>query len=39
VALKIGDEGAIPTIPDGIILLMGLTNGVYVGGKFVPGQK
>lgn len=35
VALKICDDNAFPTIPDGIILLMGLANGVYVGGRFV----
>ena len=35
VAIKICDESTIPAIPDGIILLMGLTNGVYVGGRFV----
>jgi hypothetical protein len=35
VVLKIGDDSAIPNIPDGIVLLMGLTNGVYVGGKLV----
>jgi hypothetical protein len=38
VVIKMVDEDAIPVIPDGIVLLMGLTNGVYVGGKFVPSQ-
>jgi len=36
--IKMVDENAIPVIPDGIVLLMGLTNGVYVGGKFVPSR-
>ncbi|HXZ67313.1 MAG TPA: fibronectin type III domain-containing protein, partial [Alphaproteobacteria bacterium] len=39
VVLKIGDEGIIPTIPDSIVLLMGLSNGVYVGGKFIGATK
>jgi hypothetical protein len=39
VALKIGDENAIPTIPDGIMALMGIVNGVYVSAKFVPSDK
>jgi hypothetical protein len=39
VTLKIGDDSAIPTIPDGMIILMGLSNGVYVGGKFVFAQR
>jgi hypothetical protein len=38
VAIKIGDESMMPTIPDGVVLLMGLTNGVYVGGKFIGKQ-
>jgi len=38
VAIKIGDESILPTIPDGVVLLMGLTNGVYVGGKFIGKQ-
>jgi hypothetical protein len=38
VVIKMVDENAIPVIPDGIVLLMGLTNSVYVGGKFVPSR-
>ncbi|HEY2069395.1 MAG TPA: fibronectin type III domain-containing protein [Rhizomicrobium sp.] len=39
VVLKIGDDSAIPQIPDSVILLMGLSNGVYVGGKFVGATR
>jgi Fibronectin type III domain len=39
VVVKIGDDGAIPNIPDSIILLMGLSNGVYVGGKFIGATR
>lgn len=39
VVVKIIDESAIPSIPDGVVLLMGLTNGVYVGGKYANGTR
>ena len=39
VALKIGDESIIPEIPNSVVILMGLSNGVYVGGKLVVKQK
>ena len=39
VAIKIADENVIPTIPDSIVVLMGLTNGIYVGGKYVGASK
>lgn len=35
VALNIGDDSIIPIIPNGMIMLIGLSNGVYVGAKFV----
>ena len=39
VAIKIADESAIPAIPDSIVVLMGLTNGIYVGGKYAGAGK
>jgi hypothetical protein len=37
VGLKIVSGYAIPEIPDGYLLLMGISNGVYLTAKFVPG--
>ncbi|MDR3534697.1 MAG: fibronectin type III domain-containing protein [Rhodopila sp.] len=39
VAMKLFDESQIPEIPNGILTLMGLSNGVYLAAKFVPGPK
>jgi fibronectin type III domain protein len=39
VSLKVISQNEIPTIPDGILLLMGLSNGVYLTAKFVPGER
>jgi hypothetical protein len=35
VGLKIVDTGTIPDIPDSYVMLMGISNGVYVTAKFV----
>jgi hypothetical protein len=37
VALRIVSSGEIPAIPEGYLLLMGISNGVYLTAKFVPG--
>lgn len=34
VALKIADSGTIPEIPDSYVILMGISNGVYITMKF-----
>ena len=34
VLLKVVTSYVIPDIPTGYLLLMGISNGVYVGGKF-----
>jgi hypothetical protein len=39
VLLKIGNESMIPDIPQGILLLMGISNGVYLTAKFIPPQR
>jgi chitodextrinase len=39
ILLKIGNESAIPDIPSGILLLMGISNGVYLTAKFIPPQR
>lgn len=39
VVLKIGTDGDIPVIPDGILTLIGISNGVYVGAKFITPPK
>lgn len=39
VALTLFDQSRIPEIPTGILTLMGLSNGVYLAAKFVPGGK
>jgi hypothetical protein len=39
VALKIGNDSMIPEIPQGIMLLMSLSNGVYLTAKFLPGGR
>jgi hypothetical protein len=39
VAMQLFDENRIPDIPAGILTLMGLSNGVYLGAKFVPGSR
>ena len=36
VALKVVSSGAFPDIPSGFLLLMGISNGVYLTAKFVP---
>jgi hypothetical protein len=36
VALKVGVNYEIPDIPDGYVLLMGISNGVYIAGKQIP---
>jgi hypothetical protein len=36
VSLKILTGYTIPDIPDGFLILMGISNGVYIGAKFVP---
>jgi hypothetical protein len=36
VAIKLITSFAIPDIPDGFMLLMGISNGVYLTAKFVP---
>jgi len=36
VALKLFNSYVIPDIPDGFMLLMGISNGVYLSAKFVP---
>jgi hypothetical protein len=36
VALQLFNSYMIPDIPDGFLLLMGISNGVYLGAKFVP---
>ncbi|WP_189052243.1 fibronectin type III domain-containing protein, partial [Aliidongia dinghuensis] len=37
VALKVITNNQIPEIPAGFLLLMGISNGVYLAAKFVPG--
>lgn len=37
VGLKIVSGYAIPEIPEGYLLLMGISNGIYLTAKFVPG--
>jgi hypothetical protein len=39
VAMELFDENRIPDIPAGILTLMGLSNGVYLGAKFIPGSR
>jgi hypothetical protein len=36
VLLKVETDSVIPVIPDGILLLMGISNGVYLAPKFLP---
>ena len=36
VSLKVLTSSAIPEIPEGFLLLMGISNGVYITAKFVP---
>ncbi len=36
VALKLFNSYVIPDIPDGFMLLMGISNGVYLSAKYVP---
>jgi hypothetical protein len=36
VLLKVATDSVIPVIPDGILLLMGISNGVYLAPKFLP---
>jgi hypothetical protein len=39
VLLEITNESVIPDIPAGILLLMGISNGVYLTAKFIPPQR
>ena len=39
VLLQIGRESEIPEIPAGILVLMGISNGVYLTAKFIPPQR
>lgn len=36
VTLQVVSNYVIPPIPEGYLILMGISNGVYVGGKFAP---
>ncbi len=36
VALRVLTSSEIPTIPEGFLLLMGISNGVYLTAKFIP---
>ena len=36
VAIKLISGYTIPDIPEGFMLLMGISNGVYLSAKFVP---
>ena len=36
VLIRVSASGVIPAIPDGFLLLMGISNGVYLTAKFVP---
>ena len=36
VAVKVITSYEIPDIPEGFLILMGISNGVYVGSKFAP---
>lgn len=36
VAMRVLSSGVIPEIPDGFLVLMGISNGVYLTSKFVP---
>jgi hypothetical protein len=38
VALKILATFTIPEIPPGFLLLMGISNGIYLSNKFIPNQ-
>ena len=39
VLLKVVSSNEIPVIPDGILLLMGISNGVYLTAKFIPARQ
>ena len=39
VLLQIWRDNAIPEIPAGILILMGISNGVYLTAKFIPPQR
>jgi hypothetical protein len=39
VAVKVVAENEIPDIPQGLLLLMGISNGVYLSSKFVSGRR
>jgi hypothetical protein len=39
VLLKVHSSNEIPVIPDGILLLMGISNGVYLTAKFIPDNR
>jgi hypothetical protein len=36
VVLKVIDGYEIPEIPDNFLILMGISNGLYIGGKKLP---
>ena len=38
VAIKIGYSYTIPDIPQGFLVLMGISNGIYLSAKFVPDE-
>ena len=39
VLLQIWRDNAIPEIPQGILILIGISNGVYLTAKFIPPQR
>jgi Fibronectin type III domain len=39
VAVKVAAGNAIPAIPPGLLLLMGVSNGVYITSKYVTGRR
>jgi len=38
VILDIVNDRGIPKVPDGIVQLLGLSNGIYVGGRYLGGR-
>jgi hypothetical protein len=39
VSMRLIGTGEIPEIPAGILTLVGISNGVYLGAKFAPGSR
>jgi hypothetical protein len=39
VVVKVVAQNEVPEIPQGLLLLMGLSNGVYLSSKFVSGRR